>query len=450
MRYRIKLFLLLLLFSILNFLAWNYCGFLIIICLLILIDCIKKIETNNYLVILVFAIFALLYNISSTFWLYSSDSSKSIMVFIFSSIIMCISFLTLFFLKKILNSSFVFLLWPLNEWLLSNWDLGWPWLTLGNSLANCWPFIKWYNIVGAYGGSLWLICVSLLLYITFKNKKKGIYVILLLLPCFVSLFNYQYGKSKTYNSFQDFLIFVPNSNNSNLIEKNRKIMAAMNVNNQKSPIVVAPELYYTLSNKQIKSEDFQFFKRFISQKFPESKIVSGVEFSNDSILFNTVAVISSSNIIFKTKKRYVPINEFTHPILEPLFGKSIYRKNSQDDSKKIRNDIGSLPFVCYEILFSDYVAQNSIDSNYIILLSSEDFMNNSFYGKKQYLNLVRLRAIENNRYLIKSSFKGNSCVISPNGDVMLNVNKEFINANVPIMIKNSPYQIFINFFSELL
>lgn len=104
-----------------------------------------------------------------------------------------------------------------------------------------------------------------------------------------------------------------------------------------------------------------------------------------------------------------------------------------------------MPFVCYEILFSDFVANHSYNSNLIILLASEDFMHGSFFGKKQYNDLIRIRAIENNRYLIKNSFEGTSFLVSPKGDIVEKILCPVTSVRVPIINKNTFYQNLIHF-----
>ena len=61
--------------------------------------------------------------------------------------------------------AYAFLLsWLVFERLHHDWDLQWPWLTLGNVFAEHPAWVQWYEVTGALGGSLWVLGVNLLLY----------------------------------------------------------------------------------------------------------------------------------------------------------------------------------------------------------------------------------------------------------------------------------------------
>lgn len=437
----------LLIFSLLTFISWNYFGFSIIGCILILIHFLKEYNSNNtFKTIFIFFIFSLLFNICSTFWLFTSEPIKSICVFLVNSLIQTVILVLLLFIGKKNNNFYVFFIWPFTEFILTKWDLAWPWLTLGNSLGNCWPFIQWYEIVGVYGGSLWIILISSVIYINITKHNLYIITILLVLPCVISLTNYNMPKESANNK-QEFLVYSPNTSNSNIVQKNKDLILTLNNSKNLSSIVITPELHYSLSYNQINNEDFSFFTNQFFYKFPNRKLLIGLELENNRSTFNTVALFEKGKVYFKTKKKYVPITEFTHPFLEPIFGKSIYKKNIQDDSFLMQKHLETLPFVCYEILFSDYVAKNLINAKYIILLSSEDFMNDSYFGRKQYLNLIRLRAIENRRFLIKNSYRGKSCIISPDGRIQEEFVGKFTDTSIEIKTQNTLYQKMLSFFN---
>ena len=55
------------------------------------------------------------------------------------------------------------------EYLHLNWDLSWPWLTLGNGFANFPNLVQWYEFTGFLGGSFWVLLMNVLL---FRLAKK--------------------------------------------------------------------------------------------------------------------------------------------------------------------------------------------------------------------------------------------------------------------------------------
>tara|TARA_B110000008_G_scaffold98681_1_gene101444 strand:- start:128 stop:421 length:294 start_codon:yes stop_codon:yes gene_type:complete len=63
-------------------------------------------------------------------------------------------------------------LWISIEYLHLNWDLSWPWLTLGNAFANVPDVVQWYEFTGFLGGSLWVLFINVLLFSGYISAKK--------------------------------------------------------------------------------------------------------------------------------------------------------------------------------------------------------------------------------------------------------------------------------------
>lgn len=54
------------------------------------------------------------------------------------------------------------LFWVVYERLHHDWDLQWPWLSLGNVFGNAPAMVQWYDHTGMLGGSVWVLLVNLL------------------------------------------------------------------------------------------------------------------------------------------------------------------------------------------------------------------------------------------------------------------------------------------------
>jgi apolipoprotein N-acyltransferase len=128
-------------------------------------------------------------------------------------------------------------------------------------------------------------------------------------------------------------------------------------------------------------------------------------------------------------------------MVEQIFNtSSYYSKNKYDFTEKIKTKFSFIPLVCYESIFSIFTSKKAFNSNFIILATSEEFMNNSYFGRKQYLNIVKLRAIENGRYILKCSNQGISCVINEKGRIVKTITKEIENSKIQRINKNTFYQ----------
>jgi len=63
--------------------------------------------------------------------------------------------------------------WLAFEHLHFDWDLQWPWLTLGNVFAVRTGWVQWYEWTGALGGSLWVWAVNLLVARAILAMRRG-------------------------------------------------------------------------------------------------------------------------------------------------------------------------------------------------------------------------------------------------------------------------------------
>lgn len=75
--------------------------------------------------------------------------------------------------EKAAHMAFValFIGWEFIE--LLDWDLSWPWLTLGHSLGNWVGLAQWYEYTGVLGGSLWLVLINMQVYFIVKSWNAG-------------------------------------------------------------------------------------------------------------------------------------------------------------------------------------------------------------------------------------------------------------------------------------
>ncbi len=111
----------------------------------------------------------------------------------------------------------LFLAWEYIEFL--DWDLSWPWLTIGHAFCN-WPkLIQWFSYTGVLGGSLWLLIINLYVFLIIKSViekeelyfrfKKGTQLGLwIIIPILFSLFQYYTYEEEGFE--QDIVVLQPN------------------------------------------------------------------------------------------------------------------------------------------------------------------------------------------------------------------------------------------------
>ncbi|MDQ3100371.1 MAG: apolipoprotein N-acyltransferase [Bacteroidota bacterium] len=97
--------------------------------------------------------------------------------------------------------------WLAYEYLDHNWDMQWPWFSLGNVFATRPSWIQWYEYTGILGGTLWILLVTLFLDRAINAWRKGapkriwtissaVAIVLLVVPITLSYLRYTSYKEK--------------------------------------------------------------------------------------------------------------------------------------------------------------------------------------------------------------------------------------------------------------
>lgn len=79
-------------------------------------------------------------------------------------------------------------------------------------------------------------------------------------------------------------------------------------------------------------------------------------------------------------------------------------------------DWQSLPLICYEIVFPSMTAQAAKQSDVLITVSNDSWFGKSI-GPIQHLQMAQMRALENGRYLLRSTGSGVTAIIQSDGKV---------------------------------
>ena len=97
--------------------------------------------------------------------------------------------------------------------------------------------------------------------------------------------------------------------------------------------------------------------------------------------------------------------------------------HGKQGQKSINSKIGTFsPLICYDIAFPNTVRLSNISSQFIINISNDTWFGSSI-GPYQHLDIARVRAIENNKWLIRSTNDGFSAVIDNNGTIVDKLDK---------------------------
>ena len=94
-------------------------------------------------------------------------------------------------------------------------------------------------------------------------------------------------------------------------------------------------------------------------------------------------------------------------------------KGGKQGNLKI-DKLNILPLICYEIIFTQFIQQSSLDTNLIINVSEDGWFGESI-GPYQHFAKATFRSIEQNSFLVRSANKGISAIISNKGEIIKNL-----------------------------
>lgn len=70
--------------------------------------------------------------------------------------------------------------------------------------------------------------------------------------------------------------------------------------------------------------------------------------------------------------------------------------------------------ICYEIVYPDLVRQRAESANALVTISNDTWFGHSI-GPLQHMQMAQLRALENNRYLLRATNNGMTAIVAPDG-----------------------------------
>ncbi len=177
----------------------------------------------------------IIWNIGSTFWVCNAGLIAGMLANYLNTLFMAWAFWAFHKTAEILRGgktrplpsfqhALIFIAYWLGwEFLHLNWELSWPWLTLGNAFAQKPEWVQWYEYTGVFGGSLWILVLNVLI---FKITSKAIYekkratqltwaaLLILAVPIVLSQITYASWAEKSNNKrtehFADVVVVQPN------------------------------------------------------------------------------------------------------------------------------------------------------------------------------------------------------------------------------------------------
>jgi len=412
----------------------------------------------------------LAWNACATWWIWNSTDVGAIAAIIANSLLMTLPWWGYFIFKKRYGKRTGYLslitFWMMFEYVHLNWQLSWPWLTLGNVFAIHVDWVQWYEYTGTSGGTLWILLMNILLFELLnkvRNKRYEIRLIvitagILLIPFIVSFFIKQnLSASQPANASTDVIIVQPNIDPYNdkfdASTVSSQLQTLISLSEQQldsnTLLVVWPEtaLPELVSQEELQNASiYQPVFAFVN-KHPNITLETGVEsykiYGPDKAtktarfdergnsyydVFNSaVAIKAGSPLQFYDKSKLVPGVETLPDFLlwmGPLFEKFGGTAGGYGRSKECKvfseknNPYITAPIICYESIYGEYIAGYvKKGANLLTIMTNDGWWGNT-PGHKQHLVYAKLRAIETRKWIVRSANTGISAVIDNKGEIV--------------------------------
>lgn len=371
--------------------------------------------------------------------------------------------------------------WIAMERFHMNWDLSWPWLTLGNVFAGHPDWVQWYEWTGHLGGSWWTWGINLAAFELFRAARAGADVrsirrkaalvgALFLVPFVGSLVRYHTFQEQGVP--QEVVVVQPNIDPYTqkfgvdpLVQLDDMLRLAEPLLTPRTGLVVMPETAlqepYSLVNdhgrlvtsglweEQIdRSRSVRRIREFLGGR-PRLSVLTGMSsgrlYGPEDVVPSTARRLGDSGASYDSfnaallvrgdgttetyhKSKLVPGVELVpfEPLLGRLDGLALDLGGTtgslgvQDEREVlITNDgqVRAAPVICYESIYGDHVAAHVRNGASVIIIMTNDAWWGDSPGFRHHLAYGRLRAVETRRSIARSANTGISCFIDQRGDV---------------------------------
>lgn len=418
-----------------------------------------------------------IFNAIAVRWLWGLEESREFgylgPVFA-NAFFMAVVFWSFYIVKKNIGNfwGYIYLpvVWISFEKLHMEWSLSFPWLNLGNGFAGYYQWVQWYEYTGVFGGTLWVWIVNLLIFFAIKTyisdkklesilKKMIVVVLLIVVPIAASL--WRYHQYESHGEEVKVSVLQPNLNpytqkfsisndqmSSQLVEMTHKYVP------KDVDYVVTPET--SLINRGAVDldhyqEDLHYQKiQQLASEYPHTQFVIGSIMSklyatNDTIpsdanesegqnysVYNAAFQVGVNEpfSVYKKSKLVVGVESSPFKSLSKLslvkglmlnLGGTSTTLGTQPERYVFLNHQNKFKpgvAICYESIYGEFVTEYvKKGANLLFVITNDGWWGNTD-GHVQHLNLSRLRAIENRRYIARSANTGISCFITPKGDII--------------------------------
>ena len=318
-------------------------------------------------------------------------------------------------------------LWVVFEWVRTWLLTGFPWLFVGYASIDT-PIAGWAPIIGVFGVSLIIALTAAGLAETLKRRTPsalaawGIWSAAILIGGgFFQQLQWTQSTGETVKA----VIYQPNTSLRDKWDPRKRqtfladYLTHADTYSLDADLIVWPEGALPFYLDQ--APNYIARLSSIGEK-NDASIVLGIGTRDRSQRFNSIVTVGNARDEYH-KQKLVPFGEFV-PLESQLRGliaffdlpmSNFSPGSSEQDG--LTTGVGELaPFICYETVYPDFVAEGSRTSPMLVTISNDAWFGTS-HGPHQHFQMVRFRSLELQKPTLRGANNGITAVILPSGQV---------------------------------
>jgi apolipoprotein N-acyltransferase len=350
-------------------------------------------------------------------------------------------------------------LWVLSEWWRSWLLTGFPWLYLGNAHIDTW-LAGWAPVLGVYGLSLFCAITASCLFLAWRNRRPAAFVtyggIVATLWLGGAVLEPVQWTVRASEKPLDVALYQPNIPQEKKWDPGwyPRILAGYSARMDAlydADIILWPEAAIPNYYQRARSFLDPIASRTAAN---DATLILGIPYlagaGDDKRYFNSIIALGQGGGVYH-KQRLVPFGEYV-PLEDLLRGVIDFfdlpmSSFSPGDAQQQPLQAGPFriaPFICYEIVYPDLVARSADAADLLITISNDSWFGNSI-GPLQHLQIARMRALENGRYLLRGTNNGVTAIINDRGQVTARTGQfveTVLRGKAEVMMGSTPFGSF--------
>ncbi|MDR2912999.1 MAG: apolipoprotein N-acyltransferase [Alistipes sp.] len=396
----------------------------------------------------------------TVWWVWNATPAGPIAATILGWILSGLPFMGWFYVSKrapkALSYTILVTAWTVGEWIYNTYQLSFPWLAVGNGFAHGPWAVQWYEWTGAYGGTIWVLVTSILIYeclIVRRPRRWLPPVLAATIPLIVSLtlhITYQAPLrtakvtvvQPNIDPYGEKFDLPQSEQTANLAELAKEAPTD-------ARFIVMPETAIwseqIIEGDMASSPSLTTLRQTVAANSPQATLVVGAttyrlygatkatataggdaERGYYDHYNSAIAISPEGTIDLHHKAKLVAGAEMLptwfwvrwiqkllarYDFYSGQYGVGIERTVFKND------DIYAGAGICWESVFGEYFSEFARNGAEVLFIITNDGWWRNTPGHRQHFDLARLRAVETRRAIARSANTGRSGFITPRGEV---------------------------------